>query len=525
MESFPDKGSTFFFSCNFGIPLKTISKRLKIASDFKGKSVLIVDDNATSRIILNEYLTSFGFTSELAESAEEGFEQLRKKENSIDLVVMDWRMPGIDGITATKMIKEGEQGDNVPVIIMVTAYGREEIAESAFSAGVDGFLIKPVTPSMLFDSIMRAFGNGGDNSEIRLDSTGIPIGGYNGFKVLVAEDNGINQQVARELLEGFDLSVDIAENGRIALELIDSAKDKNKPYDLVFMDVQMPVLNGYEAANELRSRDYSLPIIAMTANAMVGDREKAINAGMNDYVAKPIDPVELYKAIGRSLGEPVSNNILNQEDIDTLLNSELDKLKGFNVKDGLYRVAGNQELYIELLLDFVGEFEDSAIRFEQMIKYPDKEPSRRLIHTIKGVSGNLGAMSLHIVATDLEGAVKKGDLNSVDRLFPFFKKELGITVKHIKESGLHFNKDDEGEKDVSGTIDIQLLIKLLDEFILHANNRKPKPANEVLRQFSNQKWPGDAQTTFDDITAMAKKYKLKEAADLASQLAADLKGR
>ena len=299
VESEAGKGSEFIFTAKFGLARKFSRRHLEPSVDLRGMRVLVVDDNASSREILQSLLETMTFQVTVAASAEEGIAELEKEAKSrpYRLVVMDWKMPGMDGIKASALIKKHPSLPQKPKIIIATAYGREEVMQRSEKVGVDGFLLKPVGQSVLFDAIMVAFGkeapegeavarvSGSDEEELRK---------IRGAMVLLAEDNEINQQVAEEILQQAGLVVRIANNGKEAVEMVKAGN-----FDVVLMDIQMPVMGGFEATQEIRrdERFKDLPIIAMTAHAMAGDREKSIEAGMNDHVTKPIDPDQLISAL------------------------------------------------------------------------------------------------------------------------------------------------------------------------------------------------------------------------------------
>ncbi len=351
VESDSGQGSTFCFTANFGLGKEEARKRFKPSQDLHGMRVLVVDDNATSREILQEMLQSFTFEVTLAASGAEGISELESapQDKPFDLVVMDWQMPGMDGIEASRRIKNHAGLKKIPPIVLVTAYGREEVMQQAQAVGLEGFLLKPISPSMLFDATMQAFGEAVPGvSRVaagKKQETGI-LENILGARVLLVEDNEINQQVAQEILEGAGLNVTLVNNG---LEAVNAVAESN--YDAVLMDVQMPVMDGYTATRKIReweegsgkwevgsgnadvgSRNAErelevrsqgrrrpiksgntqnsiprpsmpnsthIPIIAMTANAMAGDREKSLEAGMNDHVTKPIDPDQLFNTLQR----------------------------------------------------------------------------------------------------------------------------------------------------------------------------------------------------------------------------------
>ena len=250
VESQAGKGSTFSFTADFGLGKEKAKKRFKPASELRGMKVLVVDDNATSRVILQEMLESFSFEVSLAASGKEGIAELEnaKEGELFELVIMDWKMPEMDGIEASKRIKDHKGLIKIPPIILVTAYGREEVMQQAEQVGLHGFLIKPISPSMLFDAIMQAFGvavpetSGVAQSH---EQEAEDLKQIQGARVLLVEDNEINQQVAREILEGAGLNVTLANNGQEAVDAV-----KAYTYDAVLMDVQMPVMDGYTATEK-----------------------------------------------------------------------------------------------------------------------------------------------------------------------------------------------------------------------------------------------------------------------------------
>ena len=323
VESLPGNGSTFCFTAVFGIGREETISPHTPPPDLRGLRTLVVDDNSTSREILQGMLETFSFEVSLAASGEEGLAEFEKSiaGKGYDLVVMDWKMSGIDGIETARRIKNLPGLGRMPRIILVTAYGREEIMRQAEKMGLDGFLIKPVSPSVMFDTVMQAFGKDAPRDLRTADEKDLEAAasqGLAGAQVLLVEDNEINQQVAMEILSGAGLKVTVANNGQEALALV-----RANAFDAVLMDVQMPVMDGYTATREIRrlgsrklkskqdilplqpqasSLDFDLPIIAMTAHAMAGDHEKSIAAGMNDHVTKPIDPAQLFGTLAKWIG-------------------------------------------------------------------------------------------------------------------------------------------------------------------------------------------------------------------------------
>jgi len=488
VESEPGKGSEFIFTAKFGLASKVARKHLVPSVELRGMRVLVVDDNASSREILKALLESMSFEVTVAASAEEGIAELEKeaKNRPYKLVVMDWKMPGMDGIKATGVIKKHPVIPK-PKVIIATAYGREEIMQRSEKAGVDGFLLKPVGQSMLFDAIMEAFGKEAGKREETVKGKGGPggaLGGIRGVRVLLAEDNEINQQVAKEILENAGLVVSIANNGKEAVEMV-----RCGDYDAVLMDIQMPVLGGFEATQEIRKEERfkDLPIIAMTAHAMAGDREKSLEAGMNDHVTKPIDPDELFSALvrwvkpgERALSEGVFGVSAGKQVKEDILPTEL---PGISIASGLNRVGGNRPLYAKLLCKFKDGQEMAVEQIRAALRSGDVETAARLAHTVKGVSGNLGGEALYRAAADLEKAIKEG-AKDMEAPMAEFASQLKVVMGGIKvlEEGLAAQKEPEPLAGVSVDKEavkdlLQEMAQLLESDLTEAMNRL-----ETLRQ-------------------------------------------
>jgi two-component system, sensor histidine kinase and response regulator len=263
---------------------------------------LIIDDNSSARNVLSNMLMNMSFIVDEAASGEEGIEMVRqaaKRSEPYEIIFVDWQMPRVDGIETCKGILALPDLSIPPHLVMVTAYGREDVLKQAEENGLENVLVKPVTSSTLFDTIvavLRADQEATGHDQI---APSFEIARTRGTRVLLVEDNEINQEVAIGLLEDAAIQVDLAENGEIAVRMA-----RKNDYDVVLMDMQMPVMDGIEATRAIRSdpRFQTLPIIAMTANAMAVDREKCLQAGMNDHIGKPIDPDQLFSVLLRWAG-------------------------------------------------------------------------------------------------------------------------------------------------------------------------------------------------------------------------------
>ncbi|MBI1317618.1 MAG: transporter substrate-binding domain-containing protein [Candidatus Hydrogenedens sp.] len=401
VESVPGKGSTFWFTASFEIG--GAPERPEWAGDISKLRVLVVDDSESSREILAAMLESFGIETRMAISGEEAIALFADadRERPFDLVLMDWRLPGMSGIQAAQSIRTYATTGSMPTIMLVTSYGHDEVLHAAENAGLDAVLLKPVSPSVLFDTIAVAFGKAGirPTASLPYAASGSSL---SGVRVLLVEDNEINQQVAEELLQGAGAVVQIAGNGREALTAVDPAR-----HDVVLMDLQMPVMDGIEATQLLRKRydAATLPIIAMTANAMAGDRERCIEAGMCDHIAKPIDPDKLYETILRWVKPRPAGAPAPSGPQSTTTEAEL-VIEGLNTTVALRRLGGNQRLYEKLLGDFHTRYGAATDELQRLLEAGNDEEAARYAHTIKGVAANLGADALAQAAGQIEQSIK-----------------------------------------------------------------------------------------------------------------------
>jgi len=424
IESEPGRGTTFNFTADFGLGKETVKRRFEPSPHLRGLKVLVVDDNATSREILQDILESFSFEVYLSASGKEALEEIERADNDkpFELVIMDWKMPGMDGIEASRRIKDHQKLTSIPAIVLVTAYGREEVMRQADEIGLEGFLLKPVNSSVLFDAIMQALGKEAQVvSQVgrKKEQSAGELDAISGARVLLVEDNEINQQVAQEILQGAGLIVTVANNGR---EGVDAAK-KNE-YDIILMDIQMPVMDGYTATHKIRELEGGMrnegkdpiPILAMTAHAMAGDEQKSLDAGMNGHVTKPIDPDQLFAALQKwikpggkqSQGRLPQISTQNPEPDQTVPHEAAlpESLPGFDLATGLKRLMGNKNLYRKLLVDFGTKYTETANEIREALDAKDFGRVHSLVHNLKGLAGNLEAGDLQAATVEMEKMVK-----------------------------------------------------------------------------------------------------------------------
>ena len=453
-ESQPGVGSIFHFTAWFGIPPQQASEqRKRLIPDLVGVRALVVDDNAHAREILTDALRVFALRADSVSSGEDAVREIAAADSNdpYRLVFMDWHMPGMDGLETSRIIKRNQRLRYVPKIVMVTAFGREDIRAKAEEIGIDSYLLKPVNASLLFDTLADLFGvAGGGEHRTRIKRDKGHEYDAAGIRVLLVEDNEINQQVARELLESAGAMVAIANHGVEAVNIL-TADDQPPPFDVVFMDMQMPEMDGITATKLVRQdpRLQTLPIIAMTAHALVEERQQCLDAGMNDHVSKPIDPDALFPTLLRwakprpkqTTGPHAAAVKVQEKGFEQGLPEEalaeeeliLLQISGINVADGVKRVAGNKRLHRDLLLQFAAKQGNAAEVISAAIASGDLKRAELMAHTVEGVAANIGIVDVQSAAQKLEKAIREGH-DSIPSLLDEFAALLTTQVVAIRHA-------------------------------------------------------------------------------------------
>jgi signal transduction histidine kinase/ligand-binding sensor domain-containing protein/DNA-binding response OmpR family regulator/HPt (histidine-containing phosphotransfer) domain-containing protein len=434
VESEPGVGSTFHFTACFGIG--SGEKRKRFIPELAGMRALVVDDKAHAREILTEELQAFALRAESVSSGEDAIREIAAADaqDPYRVVLMDWHMPGMNGLEASRIVKCNDRLKHIPKIVIVTAFGREDVRTQAERIGVDGYLLKPVNASQLNDTLTDLFGVAGVH-EHRFNAKRDDARVYNaaGIRVLLVEDNEVNQQVATELLESAGAVVTIANHGGEAVKLL-TEKDKANSFDVVLMDLQMPDMDGFTATRLLRGdpRLQNLPIIAMTAHALVEERQRCLDAGMNDHIAKPIDPHALFETLLRWVEpKPASEpQALSPKQAAKVAHPQI---PGINVEEGLARVAGNQRLYHDLLSQFAAKQADAATQISAALDGGNQKFAERIVHTVKGVAGNLGMTEVQFAAQKLERAIRE-EQDSVPELLEQFANTLRVQIAVLNQA-------------------------------------------------------------------------------------------
>jgi PAS domain S-box-containing protein len=398
------RGSVFSFDLEFGLSGQP-ERPAVVPAALNDARVLLVDDSPVALEVLGEAARALPLRVSTASSGAEALAGVLEAEAAGDpyaLVLTDWQMPGMDGIELARRVAAAPIGRK-PGMVLLTAFGREEVQREAEEAGFIGYLFKPIGQSMLVDTLVALFAppqrRGGPVEPGRLDMTG---------RVLLVEDNPVNQQIAAELMAIQGIAVEFAGHGREALERL--AQVGPGHYDLVLMDLEMPALDGHETTLELRRdrRFDGLPIIAMTAHALADVRDRCLAEGMQDYVTKPIDPDMLYATLARWLGRamppvaPRPPRAPGQEGLPLL--------PGIDTARGLRHVAGNETLYLHLLDRFRNSQRDAATDVATDLLHCERDAARKRAHTLRGVAGNVGANAVEAAARAIEEVLDREEV-------------------------------------------------------------------------------------------------------------------
>ncbi len=413
VQSQAGRGSLFWCRLPLGISAHK-QQVLQAQPSLRGRRVLVVDDNDSARRVLHDMLVGMSFRVETAVSGSAALRQvqLADQRQPFDLVLLDWQMPDMDGIETARQLQQiGLQAQ--PRLLMVTAHGREEVLHEARQVGVDDVLLKPLNPSVLLDAVVTSLASHSapGPAGVAPATVGEALPKLAGKRVLLVEDNELNREVACGLLEESGLQIEQAEDGAQAVDIM-LAKGEGY-FDAVLMDMQMPVLDGLAATRRLRAEAQfaHLPIIAMTANALPADRERCLDAGMDDHLGKPLDPDLLWRTLARWLRVdpgPAST--------EPTAAPQTWHLPGVDVASGLRRVLGKPELYQRLLVKFAASQKDFTAQLRLALNQGEGEAAERLAHSLKGLAGNLGAVDLQAQAALLETALK--DAFASDELQP-----------------------------------------------------------------------------------------------------------
>ncbi|HXA48600.1 MAG TPA: response regulator [Burkholderiaceae bacterium] len=469
VESTVSIGSRFHFNLTLEHAENSNEADSDVSSSYLRKApqrVLIVDDNAIAREVLSSMIESLGWQVEVAASGKIALSMLQSNPHSYDVIFMDWKMPEMDGLETASKIRELQHGHPTPaIIIMVTAHGREILADRLQNEHhlLDGFLIKPVTSSMLFDAV----------ADVSNESSPAPAKQRSmrlaGLRILVVEDTPMNQQVAQELLASEGAHVEVANDGRAG---VDKVLASNLPFDAVLMDIQMPVMDGYTATSEIRrdARLQSLPVIAMTANAMDTDKEACRQAGMNDHIAKPIDldmvvDTILWHCAKGSVGAADNAN-QKSTFVEVAKASQiiLEVEAEFEFDVALKRLGGNKILFAKLAERFGDDVNPMIADFAEYLRQGERSKAALVMHTLKGVAGTVGAIRMAQHAGKIESRLNTPDINiDIDSTVKTFKVLTSRTRTAFQENSIDFLPTQPSPSSETIDLDMPTLSSKFDE--------------------------------------------------------------
>ena len=431
------RGSTFWFTARLGLgQAKATPASL---GDLSQRRLLIVDDNDTARTVMADVVDSLGFKVDAVEGGEAALDAVLRADREgrpYDAALIDWQMPGMDGLETGRRLAALPLSA-LPHLMLVTGFGREAALQQAAAQRFEAVLVKPVNASMLLDHLVGVLKPGGVSAappklpNVRPHEAAVAI---RGARVLVAEDNAINQQIATELLRDLGLVVDAVENGQLAVQAVQA-----RPYDLVLMDMHMPVMDGLAATEAIRSLPglQGLPIVAMTANVLPADRARCFAAGMNDFISKPVDPDRLT-AVAVQWIQPASVRVpvppprsAHAAPASAVDLGSLTGITGLDVASGVRRSGQKAALYLKLLAQFVSGHRDSADRLQRALDTAQHEDARRVAHTLKGVAGNLGAVVVQDLAAQIERHLEAGDVPAARSVLASLRADLALLMSQL----------------------------------------------------------------------------------------------
>ncbi|MCW6564302.1 CHASE domain-containing protein (plasmid) [Yersinia ruckeri] len=429
LESQPGQGSLFHFTLTLSLPSdtnlvinnETPDTLVSRAQALNSLRVLVVDDNPTACDLIKRMGESLKWTVDVATSGNDALQLMRQQRDkgiTYGALFIDWQMPGLDGWQTSKCVRELMPVDNGPMIVMITAHDREMLLQRSEEDQtlLDGYLVKPITASMLLDSVIDAL-NERKHPDVVKPAIVKSSHRLSRIRLLIVEDNLNNQQIARELLEDEGAEVRIANHGKEAIEIL---AHNASSFDLVLMDLQMPVMDGFNATQYIREslglKD--LPIIAMTANAMVSDRDACLAAGMNDHIGKPFDLNNLIHVIRKYSGQAdVAATVSHKT--PSSLSIELNNVAaaaGIDVDAALNRLGGDIKLYQKMLSLLSTDLSNFPAQLNTLMDKGDNVSASRLLHTIKGLAAQLGATELSLIAGQGEALLNNSVIPTPDTL-------------------------------------------------------------------------------------------------------------
>jgi len=408
LESKPGEGSTFSFSVPFAPVTGGAAHPHPLEPSPQSLRALVVDNDPAWRELLNRMLESLGLNPATSGSAEEALRMVREADRSpFDLILIDWRLPDLDGIELANRLRADSRLDPQPAFILITSFSQPLANQSCEQTGFDALLPKPISPQALGHAVRSALKHTRSSPNNSAPNLPCPRQRMWDVRVLLVEDDPINQQVAEELLSQAGIEVVVANDGAAAVQ-----RSSAERFDVVLMDVRMPVMDGFEATRRIRAQPgrAELPIIAMTANNDRGDRERCLDAGMNDHIGKPFDPPTLLQTLMRWI--PPRKLEMSMPPPPPPPNEKTDalpaSLPGIDISRGLQQLGGDRKLFLRVLTSFASNHGGDLEAIRDALQRGDNEVAQRLAHTLKGLAGTLAALELFEATKALDAAFKAG---------------------------------------------------------------------------------------------------------------------
>jgi signal transduction histidine kinase/CheY-like chemotaxis protein len=483
LESVYKKGSSF----KFDIELQQIKRKDAYIHMPKNTKVLVIDNSFGWQKVFRYMLEEFGLDIDIAGTVEEAAKLIKKSEYSV--ILLDAKLPDFDTADVTKTIKSICGEKRCPKIIMVSTFKDANILNSSKNIGIDYSITKPINPYLLnstFSDILFGTTFLKDDNHTKYNSLKSDITALSGSKILLVEDNKTNQEVILGLLENSGIIIDVANNGKECVELF-----KKTDYELILMDLQMPVMDGYEATKVIRQTDKDIPIAALTANAMKDDMKKSKDVGMNAHLNKPIEVEKLYEMLLKYISK---KGVVRDIKEDSFEDIDIPEFTHLDVEYALKMLMGNRRIYLRILRGLL-EYKNIDLSLK------DEQEFKIVIHTIKGISASAGASDLHKITSKLD---ETGDKSLITE----FNIRLQEVIEEIED------KLSEESQKAKKELDDNTKQSLLDELKTALKTKRAKNIRPVMNKFNEYKMEAEDKKLFDNIEKLVKRFKFKQALEL-----------
>jgi signal transduction histidine kinase/DNA-binding response OmpR family regulator/HPt (histidine-containing phosphotransfer) domain-containing protein len=537
VTSTPGVGSRFSFTVPLGIPDADSATAPLSAAALQRMRVMVVDDSASTRDALLEMLAGFGIQAEAVASGEESLLRLAAAVEAGDpyqVVLMDYLMPGWDGVETIRRIRADRRFPAPPAILMISAYTREGVLQREGELPLTGFLTKPIGPALLYHSLVQVLrpelsDAGGAAAPLHGSVSAAELDRLDGARILLVDDNANNREVALDFLAAARIQVDVATGGLDAVRMV-----RDHDYDLVLMDIQMHGLDGLSATRQIRALPgrAMLPVVAMTAHAMAGDREKSLEAGMNDHVVKPIDPDQLFRALlkwidpQRLLGRTLPAAPVAPVATEAAADVGLPPVRGIDWERALANAGGQHPRLFRRIASFQQEYETAPRLMRDALGGGGYAPLQALAHNLKSGAAYIGAAQLAALAGSLEQELRAGRLDRIPLLAP----DLIVALDDVLTGLAHTRALVAAAQPVPSGATLSVLLERLRDFLRADDARAEDALADLQAALAGSAYEAHAaaiRTTVDDIeydAALVQLGALDDALSAERELRARTKG-